>query len=132
VPDVESALRNLTAATQQVLGDTEAHLRPGGLRAGERQCTDVGIFLVTPDRHHHLLGAEYGFPPEQHRLRIPIDLGYPGWVAQHQRPLVLTNTDEVPDVRQMLKTACMVRYALESCANICLSSWASRLRPKRI
>jgi hypothetical protein len=106
-PDVESALRYLTAATQEALGDKEAHLRPGGLRAGERQFTDAGIFLITPDRHHHLLVAEYGFPPEQHRLRIPIDLGHPGWVAQHQRPLVLTNTDEVPDFRQILKTARM-------------------------
>jgi hypothetical protein len=106
-PDVESALRDLTAATQEVLGDKEAHLRPGGLRAGERQFTDAGIFLITPDRQHHLLVAEHGFPPEQHRLRIPFDLGHPGWVAQHQRPLVLTNTDEVPDFRQMLKTARM-------------------------
>ena len=40
-PDVESALRYLTAATQEALGDKEAHLRPGGLRAGEHQCTDV-------------------------------------------------------------------------------------------
>jgi len=52
-PDVESALRYLTAATQQVLEDKEAHLRPGGLRAGERQFTDAGIFLITPDRQHH-------------------------------------------------------------------------------
>ena len=106
-PDVESALRYLTAATQEVLGDKEAHLRPGGLRAGERQFTAAGIFLITPDRQHHLLVAEYGFPPEQHRLRIPFDLGHPGWVAQHQRPLVLTNTDEVPDFQQILKTARM-------------------------
>ena len=77
-PDVESALRYLTAATQEVLGDKEAHLRPGGLRAGERQFTDSGIFLITPDRQHNLLVAEHGFPPEQHRLRIPIDLGPPG------------------------------------------------------
>ena len=106
-PDVESALRYLTAATQEVLGDKEAHLRPGGLRAGEHQFTDSGIFLMTPDRQHQLLVAEHGFPPEQHRLRIPIDLGHPGWVAQHQRPLVLTNTDEASDFRQILKTARM-------------------------
>ena len=106
-PDVERALRYLTAATQEVLGDKEAHLRPGGLRAGEHQFTDSGIFLMTPDRQHQLLVAEHGFPPEQHRLRIPIDLGHPGWVAQHQRPLVLTNTDEAPDFRQILKTARM-------------------------
>jgi len=80
-PDVASALKYLTAATQEALGDKEAHLRPGGLRAGEHQCTDAGLLLMTPDRQHHLLVAEHGFPPEQHRLRIPIDLAHPGWVA---------------------------------------------------
>jgi hypothetical protein len=106
-PDVESALRHLTAGTQEVLGDKEAPLRPGGLRAGERQFTNAGIFLITPDRHSNLLVAEHGFPPEQHRLRIPIDLGHPGQVVQYQRPLVLANTDESPDFRQILKTARM-------------------------
>ena len=66
-PDVESALRDLTAATQEVLGDKEAHLRPGGLRVGERQFTNAGIFLITPDRQHHLLVAEHGFPPTEFR-----------------------------------------------------------------
>jgi GAF domain-containing protein len=106
-PDVESALRYLTAVTQEVLGDKEAHLRPGGLRAEERQFTNSGIFLITPDHQYNLLVAEYGFPPEQHRLNIPLDLGHPGWVAQHQGPLVLANTNEAPDFRQILKTARM-------------------------
>ena len=106
-PDVESALGHLTAATQGVLGDQEAHLRPGGLRAGERQFVVSCIFLITADRQHNLLVAEHGFPPAQHRLRIPLDLGHPGWVAQHQCPLVLANTDEAPDFRQILKTAHM-------------------------
>jgi len=106
-PDVESALRHLTAATQEVLGDKEAHLRPGGLRAGERQFTNSGIFLITPDCQFNFLVAEHGFPPEQHRLRIPIDLGHPGQVVHDQRPLVLANTDESPDFRQILTTARM-------------------------
>ena len=106
-PDVESALRHLTAGTQEVLGDKEAHLRPGGLRAGERQFTNSGIFLITPDRQYNLLVAEQGFPPEQYRLRIPIDLGHPGQVVHKQRPVVLANTDESPDFRQILTTARM-------------------------
>jgi GAF domain-containing protein len=106
-PDVESALRYLTAATQEVLGDKEAHLRPGGLRAGERQFVVSGIFLITVDRHHNLLVAEHGFPPEQRRLRIPLDFGPPGWVVQHQRPRIIANTDEAPDFRQILKTSHM-------------------------
>ena len=106
-PDVESALGHLTVATQGVLGDKEAHLCLGGLRAGEHQFVVSGIFLITPNRQHNLLVAEHGFPPEQHRLRIPLDLGHPGWVAQHQCPLVLANTDETPDFRQILKTSHM-------------------------
>jgi hypothetical protein len=70
-PDVESALRYLTAATQEVLGDKEAHLRPGGLRAGERQFMVSGVFLITSDRQHNFLVAAHGSPPEQHHLRIP-------------------------------------------------------------
>jgi hypothetical protein len=106
-PDVERALRYLTAATQEVLGDKEAHLRPGGLRAGERQFVVSGIFLITVDRQHNLLVAEHGFPPEQRRLRIPLDFGPPGWVVQHQRPRIIVNTDEAPDFRQILKTSHM-------------------------
>src|SRR5882724_5744481 len=99
-PDVESALGHLTTATREVLGDNEAYLRPGGLRAGERQFVVSGIFLITADRQHHLLVGAHGIPPEQHRLRIPLDLGHPGWAMQHQHPLVLANTDEAQDFRQ--------------------------------
>jgi len=106
-PDVEGALRYLTAATGEVLGDKEAHLRPGGLRAGERQFVVSCIFLITADRQHNLLVAEHGFPPEQHRLRIPLDFGPPGWVVQHQRPRIIANTDEAPDFRQILQTSHM-------------------------
>ncbi len=106
-PDAESALGHLTAATREVLGDREAHLRPGALKPGEHQFTVSGIFLVTPDGAHNLLVAEHGFPPEQHRLRIPVDLGHPGRVVEHGRPLILANTDDDPDFRQILKTARM-------------------------
>jgi GAF domain len=106
-PDAESALGHLTAATRDVLGDKEAHLRPGALKPGERQFTVSGVFLVTPDGAHNLLVAEHGFPPDQHRLRIPVDLGHPGWVVEHRQPLILANTDDDPDFRQILKTARM-------------------------
>jgi hypothetical protein len=105
--DVESALGHLTAATREVLGDKAAHLRPGGLKTGERQFVVSGIFLMTADRQHNLLVAEQGFPPEQHRLLIPIDFGPPGWVVQYQRPRVIPNTDEAPDFEQILKTSRM-------------------------
>jgi hypothetical protein len=105
--DAERALGHFTAATREVLGDKEAHRRPGGLRTGERQFVVSCIFLITPDRQHNLLVAAHGFPPEQHRLRIPLDFGPPGWVVQHQRPRMIANTDEAPDFRQILKTSHM-------------------------
>lgn len=105
--DVEAALRVATHTTFDLLGDRQAHLRPGALKAGERQFFVSGIFLVTPEVDGHLLVAQHGFPPEQHRLRIPIDTGHPGWVYQHQQPLLLANTDAHADFKQILQTARM-------------------------
>jgi GAF domain-containing protein len=106
-PDAESALRHLTAAAREIVGDKDAHLRPGALNPGQHQFSVSGVFLVTPDGAHNLLIAEHGFPPEQHRLRIPADLAHPGWVVKHQQPLLLANTDDDPGFRQILKTARM-------------------------
>jgi hypothetical protein len=113
-PDVESALRYLTAATREVLGDKEAHLRPGGLRAGERQFVVACIFLITADRQHNLLVAEHGFPPEQHRLRIPLDFGPPGWVVQHQRPRIIANTSDKYSKRRTWARRSMGRWSGEA------------------
>ena len=57
--DVESALGHLTAATREVLGDKEAHLRPGGLRTGERQFVVSCIFLITANRQHNRLSGNF-------------------------------------------------------------------------
>ena len=57
--DVENALGHLTAATREVLGDRAAHLRPGGLRAGERQFVVSCIFLITANRQHHCTGQNH-------------------------------------------------------------------------
>ncbi len=105
--DVESGLMELSRATFELLGDRRAHLRPGALKDGERQFFVSGFFLVSSDRQSHVLVAEHGFPPAQHRLRIPIALGHPGWVYHHQEPLILANTDRHPDFEQILKTARM-------------------------
>ncbi len=106
-PDAESALACCTRAALETLGDEHAHLRPGALKPGERQFRVSGVFLVKPDASGHVLVAEHGFPPEQHRLEIPIDLGHPGWVYQHRVPLILPDTDDAPSFRQILKTARM-------------------------
>ena len=103
----EEALRELTRVCPAVLGDKSAHLRPGALGEGQRQFSDCGLIMLTPDRRHNLLVAEVGFPPEQHRLRIDATLAHPGWVVEHRRPLILANTDLDPDFKQILKTSRM-------------------------
>jgi GAF domain-containing protein len=104
---VEQALLPLSTTVHGLLGDKEAHLRSGALKPGERQFSVAGYFMVTPDRKQHILLAEVGFPAEQHRLRIGIDLGHPGWVVRNRKALILANTDLDPEFKQILKTARM-------------------------
>jgi hypothetical protein len=106
-PGPEEALRELTSVCPVVLGDKQAHLRPGALKPAERQFSVCGAFMLTPDRRSNLLIAEVGFPPEQHRLRIDAALGHPGWVVEHQEPLILANTDLDANFQQILKTSRM-------------------------
>jgi len=105
--DAEAALRQLTLACFELLGDREAHLRDGALKDDERQFFVAGVFLVTPAADGHILVAEHGFPAEQHRLSFPIDTAHPGWVYQHRKPLILANTDDHAEFKQILKTARM-------------------------
>ncbi len=104
---VEPALSAISAAALDLLGDGEAHLRPGALKPGERAFAVSGFFMLSPDGRENVLVAEHGFPPEQRRLRIPADLGHPGRVAASGAPLLLENTDDHPDFEQILKTARM-------------------------
>lgn len=105
--DVEAALRECVQATLRIIGDAEAYKRPGALKEGERHYFVGGVFLVAPDEASHLLVAEWGFPPEQHRLHFPLDTGHPGWVWQNRTPLILENTDEHSDFKQILKSSRM-------------------------
>ena len=105
--DAESALATVTRVVHGLNGDRNAHRRAGALKPGERQFFVAGVFLVTPDESHHVLVAEQGFPPEQHRLTVPIGLGHPGQVFRDQEPLLLSNTDDHADFEQILKTARM-------------------------
>lgn len=105
--NVESALHSVTEGAFNALGERAAHLRPGALKAGEQQFFVAGVFLHDAARKEHVLVAEHGFPPEQHRLRIPDDLGHPGWILQHPQPLLLADTDEHDTFKQILKTSRM-------------------------
>ena len=103
----EEAIRALMRPCFDLLGDREAHLRPGALKDGERQYFVAGAFIVTPDKRYHMLVGNTGFPPEQDRLMVPIDAGHPGWVYANRSKLILENTDEHGAFRQYLKTSRM-------------------------
>ncbi len=104
---VEAALSDITKTAYDLLGDREAHLQPGALKEGETQFFVCGIFLLRPGDAGHILVAEHGFPAEQHRLTVAIDMGHPGHVWRTKGPLILANTDEHTDFKQILKTARM-------------------------
>ena len=78
--DPDAAIRALVRGCVQTLGDQDAYLRPGALLLGERHYQVGGTFFVTPDKRHHMLVGNVGFPPEQERLMVPIDGGHPGQV----------------------------------------------------
>jgi hypothetical protein len=105
--DIETALSAISAGAWTTLGDPKAHERPGALKPGEHQFAVSGYFMLSPDGTETILVAEHGFPPEQHRLRIASDLAHPGWVVKHRKPLLLANTDEDSNFKQILKTARM-------------------------
>src|SRR5580658_8201204 len=90
----EAAIRGLARAYYDLLGDRDAHLKPGALKPGERQFFVAGAFFVTPDTRYHMLVGGVNFPVEQERLMVPIDGGHPGWVYAHRSTLILKNTDE--------------------------------------
>ncbi len=106
-PDAEAALACVTACTIELLGDKSAHLRPGGLKEGERQYAVAAVVLVAPSAREHLFVAQQNFPSEQHRMRIPIEHGHPGEVWRGKKALLLANTDEHASFKQILKTSRM-------------------------
>jgi len=105
--DCETALLGVSTTTHGLLGDPEAHLQPGALKPDQHQFSVAGYFMITPDAKENLLIAEVGFPAEQHRLRIDVNYAHPGWVVEHRRPLIIPDTEQEPEFRQILKTARM-------------------------
>ncbi len=106
-PAPEPAIRAIAAGCYGLLGDREAHLKPGALKPGEQQFFVAGAFFVSPDTRYHMLVGSINFPREQERLLVPIDGGHPGWVYAHRSRLILKNTDEHGGFRQYLKTSRM-------------------------
>ena len=90
----EEAVWAYTKTLPELLGDREAHLKPGALKDGEKQQFACCCFVVTPDRRSQVLLAPVNFLPEQRHTVIAIDLGHPGHVVQTKEPMILKNTDE--------------------------------------
>ena len=106
--DLESAWRELARFCVAHLGDAQAHTVPGAMAEGQTQYTISGCFVVTPDKQHHMLVGNVGFPAEQARLMIPIDGGHPGWVYTHRQDLLLGDTAQSTTAfKQYLKTSRM-------------------------
>ena len=103
----EPALHAIAAVFFARLGDRQAHLLPEALTPDQRQFFVAGAFLVTPDNNHLMLVGNYGFPPEQKRLLVPIDGGNPGQVIASGEPLLLADTTVRADFKQYLKTSRM-------------------------
>jgi len=103
----EAAVAAFVHCALRVTGEERAHERPGALKPGEQHFHVGGVFMVSPDATSHFLIAEWGFPEEQHRLFYSLDTGHPGWVWKNERALVLENTDDHGDFKQILKTARM-------------------------
>ncbi|MDC0073734.1 GAF domain-containing protein [Alphaproteobacteria bacterium] len=105
--NVEDSLNNITSTVVEILGDKSAHLRPGGLKQGEKQYAVSAIVLVSYDKKKNIFFAQQNFPKEQNRMAIPIDHGHPGHVVRTKEALLLSNTDDYEDFRQILKTSKM-------------------------
>jgi len=103
-PDAEAALLCVTRTLTQVLGDRSAHLKSGNLKEGEIQQFACGSFFVTPDGRENLLIAPVNYHAEQVHMRIDSSLGHPGWVVEHKKSLLLTNTDHEPSFVKILRT----------------------------
>jgi len=103
----EAALRQIVHCALRITGDDTAHQKSNALKPGERNFHVSGMFMVSPDETSHFLIAEWGFPPDQHRLHFPLDTGHPGWVWKNRKGLILENTDHHADFKQILKTARM-------------------------
>ena len=102
--NAEEAVQAVTLALANLLGDREAHLRPGNLKAGEFQQFACGAFFLTPDGKSNLLIAPINYHPEQKHMKVDATLGHPGWMVKNQKPLLLANTDLDSGFVKILRT----------------------------
>ncbi len=102
--NAEEAVFAVTFALANLLGDREAHRRPGNLKAGELQQFACGAFFLTPDKKTNLLIAPVNYHPDQKHMKVDASLGHPGWMVANQKPLLLANTDLDKSFVKILRT----------------------------
>lgn len=102
--NAEEAIFAITFALANLLGDREAHRRPGNLKVGELQQFACGAFFLTPDKKSNLLIAPVNYHPEQKHMKVDASLGHPGWMVANQKPLLLANTDLEKSFVKILRT----------------------------
>jgi hypothetical protein len=100
----EEAVFGITLALTNLLGDRDAHRRPGNLKPGEFQQFGCGAFFLTPDGKSNLLIAPVNYHPEQKHMKVDATLGHPGWMVKNQKPLLLANTDLDTNFVKILRT----------------------------
>ena len=103
-PNAEEAIYAITLALTNLLGDREAHLRPGNLKAGEFQQFACGAFFLTPDGKSNLLIAPVNYHPDQIHMKVDATIGHPGWMVKNQKPMLLANTDLDSSFVKILRT----------------------------
>jgi hypothetical protein len=103
-PGPEEALRVITEALFNLLGDRTAHLQPGNLKEGEQQQFACCCFIVTPDRKSNQIFAPVNFGPKQHYQKIDLGHGHPGQTVRNRKPILLANTDEHQSFVRILET----------------------------
>ena len=105
--NAEASMSVVTKTILDILGDKTAHLKPGGLKEGENQYSVSAAVMISKTKEFNIFFAQQNFPKHQYKLKIPIDHGHPGSVVKNQKPLLLSNTDEHQDFKQILDTSRM-------------------------
>jgi hypothetical protein len=102
--NAEEALRVITLALVNLLGDRNAHLQPGNLKKGEFQQFACGALFLTPDGISNQLIAPVNYHPDQIHMKLDSTIGHPGWMVKNQKPLLLENTDLDKSFVKILRT----------------------------
>ena len=103
----EAAMSIVTKTILDILGDKTAHLKPGGLKEGENQYSVSAAVMISKKKEFNIFFAQQNFPKHQYKLKIPVDHGHPGAVVKTGEPLLLSNTDDYSDFKQILDTSRM-------------------------